>query len=245
MDQSHPPIRQFTIFGHTFDMILVEGGTFRMGMEKDDPDSIGWERPVHKVTVPRFYLGKLPVNQAFWQAVMADNPSYFTGGLRPVEEVSWDDAQAFIKKLKDEKPDQSFRLPTEAEWEFAAQGGVFGSGRKYAGSNKLKEVAWYAKNSHGETKPVDQKFRNELGLYDMSGNVWEWCEDDWHENYKGAPDDGSAWVEQERGACRVYRGGSWYGTPRLCRAANRNDWRPGNRYRNGGFRLALSLQAEE
>ena len=240
---TQPPIRSFTMFGHHFDMILVEGGTFSMGMDKEDPDSWGVEQPVHKVTVPGFYLGKLPVTQAFWQAVMEDIPSNFSGDLRPVEQVSWDDAQIFIKKLQAEN-DQVFRLPTEAEWEFAAHGGKHGLGCKYAGSNNLKEVGWFDTNSHDETKPTGQKFRNELGLYDMSGNVWEWCEDDWHEDYHNAPEDGRAWVDEpERGSNRVLRGGSWLGTPLHCRAASRNDWQPDLRRHYLGFRLALSLQS--
>ncbi|MEZ4943728.1 MAG: formylglycine-generating enzyme family protein [Saprospiraceae bacterium] len=243
---NHPPIRSYTAFDHPFHMILVEGGTFRMGMESDDVDSYGDEQPVHEVTVPNFYLGQLPVTQAFWQAVMGgDAPAFFTGAQRPVEQVSWDDAQAFIKKLLDEKPDQFFRLPTEAEWEFAARGGKLGLPSKYAGSNHLKEVAWFDTNSHGETKTVGQKFRNELGLYDMSGNVWEWCEDDWHDNYKGAPDDGSTWVEQKRGASRVLRGGGWSYFARSCRTAYRSHWRPDHRSNPLGFRLALSLQSED
>ncbi|MBK8965904.1 MAG: formylglycine-generating enzyme family protein, partial [Lewinellaceae bacterium] len=143
-------------------------------MEKDDPDAYGDEQPVHDVTVSGFYLGKLPVTQMLWQAVMGDTPSRFPGGQRPVEQVSWDDAQKFVKKLQDQTR-LPFRLPSEAEWEFAARGGVYNLNHNYAGSNRLKEVGWYNLNSHGETKLAGLKYPNELGLYDMSGNVWEWC----------------------------------------------------------------------
>lgn len=246
---TYPPIRPFTAFDHPFDMILVEGGTFRMGMEKNDPDAYGDEQPVHEVTVPDFYLGKLPVTQALWLAVLEpekeeDIPFYFTGTHRPAERVSWDDAQKFIKKLRRET-NAPFRLPTEAEWEFAARGGIYNLNHAYAGSNRLKEVGWFDTNSHGESKSGGRKFPNELGLYDMSGNVWEWCEDDWHPKYDKAPDDGSAWVGKERGSYRVFRGGGWLDTPRYCRAAYRGYWLPGRRSYSLGFRLALSLQSEE
>ncbi len=142
-------------------------------------------------------------------------------------------------------------MPTEAEWEYAARGGTrnatqtgASSQTKYAGSDKLKEVGWYDANSHGETKRVGLKEPNELGLYDMSGNVWEWCEDDWHDNYKGAPADGSAWIDApERGSNRVMRGGSWNFDAQYCRVASRTSYPPGNRWYTIGFRLALSLQS--
>jgi len=133
-----------------------------------------------------------------------------------------------------------YRLPSEAEWEYAARGGPHPEGRpryEYAGGDKLDEVGWYRENSHGETKPAGLKLANELGIHDMSGNVREWCEDQWHDNYKGAPADGSAWVDREAGAYRVYRGGSWNAYAGNCRSANRNSWQPEDRPGNLGFRL--------
>ena len=229
-----------------------------MGNDKTtDPEAYDDEAPPHEVTVPSFYLAEYPVTQALWVAVMGEEDErkpFFTGDSRPMERVSWDDAQVFLKKLQT-ATDLPFRLPSEAEWEYAARGGLYslppGEGRAvsrnlgggvYAGSQRLKEVGWYADNSHGETKPVGCKFPNELGLYDMSGNVWEWCEDDWHGNYLEAPEDGSAWIDQERGSDRVLRGGGWIDNPQGCRSAYRINDYPVNRYRNVGLRLALSLQ---
>ncbi|MCC7507298.1 MAG: formylglycine-generating enzyme family protein [Saprospiraceae bacterium] len=231
-----------------FDLILVEGGTFSMGDEYGDL----WEAclPVHEVTMPDFYMGCYPVTQALWKAVMGNSPSHFEGDDRPVEQVSWDDAQDFIRRLNQatqatRPPDHLYRLPSEAEWEYAARGGKYhADGYKYAGSDRLKDVGWFEENSDQETKPVGQKDANPLGLYDMSGNVWEWCEDDRHDNYKGAPTDGSAWIDTpERGAGRVRRGGSWINTARRCRVAYRVAGRPGSRDFYLGLRLVLALQS--
>ncbi|MCC6459944.1 MAG: formylglycine-generating enzyme family protein [Saprospiraceae bacterium] len=243
---SPAPILPFTINHHRFHLLLVEGDTFRMGNDKaSDPDAYGDEAPPHDVTVPSFYLAQYPVTQALWVAVMGreeDREPYFTGENRPMVQVSWHDAKEFLEKLKI-ATDLPFRLPSEAEWEFAARGGVFNSGLKYAGSQRLKEVGWYAGNSHGETKPVGCKLPNELGLYDMSGNVREWCEDDWHGNYKNAPADGSAWIDKgDRGSLRVLRGSSWGNNPQNCRSAFRYVAYPGGRGLSDGLRLALSLQ---
>ena len=219
----------------SFLMISIEGGTFLMGSE--DPEARDREKPVHTVAVPSFYMAKYPVTQALWKAVMGNNPSYFQGDQRPVEQVSWDDAQAFIQQLN-EQTGENYRLPTEAEWEYAARGGIYGQGFKYAGSNKLKEVGWYDGNSHGETKPVGLKFLNELGLYDMSGNVWEWCQDVWHENYDGAPKDGSAWLKGGNDRIRVVRGGAWNNVTEVCRVAYRYWDVLDSRFLNVGFRFA-------
>lgn len=148
--------------------------------------------------------------------------------------------QKFQIKNPKSKFSGGYRLPTEAEWEYAARGGPNPEGRpryEYAGGNKLDEVGWYSENSHRETKPVGLKLPNELGIYDMSGNVWEWCEDQWHGNYEGAPADGSAWRGQEQGAARVSRGGSWGDDAGLCRCASRFYWLPQLRYIHVGFRL--------
>ncbi len=256
-----PAAIPLTVNGHTFHMISVQGGTFRMGTKKDDPDNYGDEHPDHDVRVPDFSLGQFPVTQALWKAVMdGENPSYFKGDSRPVEQVSWEDIdKKFLPELNKKLPGWNFRLPTEAEWEYAArspaEGTKAGGGNaapndrvtashrltKYAGSNRLEAVGWYGENSHGETKPVGLKLPNALGLFDMSGNVWEWCEDDWHGDYNGAPTDGRAWVDNPRGSSRVLRGGSWfYGAPLICRVAYRDSYVPGDRASHFGFRLAAS-----
>ncbi len=246
------------------DPIYVAGGSFMMGADKaTDPDAHGDEGPEHKVTIPAFYMAKYPVTQRLWAVVMGGEavgaePSRFQGGLRPKTNVSWEEARAFAQKLND-NPDIiqlipkgfRFRLPTEAEWEYAAKGGnaftekglVTSKSFKYAGSNKLKEVGWYNDNSHNETKPVGLKFPNELGLFDMSGNVSEWCEDDWHNGYENAPDDGTARVGSPgRGANRVYRGGDYFDDALGCRPSCRINRLPWFRAYSLGFRLSLSLQ---
>ncbi len=222
------------------DMILVKGGKFLLGSEEKEASDN--EKPVHEVTLPDFYIGKYPVTQQLWMAVMGEesNPSRFKGHNRPVERVSWNDTQEFIKKLNDSS-NKKYRLLTEAEWEYAARGGEKSLGFRYAGSNKLKDVAWFKSNSHGETKPVGLKYPNELGIYDMSGNVYEWVEDQYHSNYNGIPKDGSAWVDKEQGADRVLRGGSWYFSAQYCCVAYRNFYDPMIRLDYVGFRLGLSV----
>ena len=222
-------------------MVFVQGGTFRMGSEENEPDAYDWEKPAHKVNLPDFFIGKFPVTQALWKAVMkGENPSVFQSDERPVESVSWNDITgAFLPALK-KITGLDFRLPTEAEWEYAARGG---RNCQYAGSDKLQEVGWYSANSHSETKPVGLKYPNKLGLYDMCGNVWEWCEDDWHDNYQGAPEDGSAWVNSpERGGYRVLRGGSYWYVAQYCRVAYRFNYPPAARNGDIGLRLAASFQ---
>lgn len=219
--------------GFTFDMIFIKGGKFIMGNERDTS-------PIHEVSVPDYFLGKYLVTQGLWKVVMGEknNPSFFQGDLRPVESVSWNNAKTFIQKLN-EKTGKTYRLPTEAEWEFAARGGIYSQRYLYAGSDKLKEVGWYNQNSERTTYSVGQKLPNELGIYDLSGNVWEWCEDDWHKNYKGIPTNGSAWINKKRGGARILRGGSWGNASEFCdvsyRSLNLPDY-PGSQI---GFRLAL------
>ena len=161
-----------TIDDVTFKMIRVEGGTFQMGSVDGQDD----EKPVHEVTLSSFSIGETEVTQELWEAVMGENPSFFKGSKRPVEEVSWNDCQMFIDKLN-ELTGKTFRLPTEAEWEFAARGGNQSKGYTYSGSNTLGNVAWFGDASDNGTHDVAMNFPNELGIYDMSGNVYEWCQD--------------------------------------------------------------------
>ena len=219
-----------------FRMIHIPGGTFRMGSPPGAPDSDDSERPDHDVTLSDFWLGELPVTQDLWQAVMGSNPSSFKGLRRPVETVSWDDAQVFIEKLN-RLTNKTYRLPTEAEWEYAARGGNTGLGFQYAGSDLLLQVGWNIENSDQQTHEVGLLMPNELGLYDMSGNVWEWCQDAWHDNYEGAPEDGSAW-EKGGSPDRVLRGGCWDGMDDSCRSADRYDGGPEIRSYYVGLRLA-------
>lgn len=217
-------------------MVRVEGGTFRMGAtseQEDDADSD--EKPVHSVTLSSYYIGKTEVTQALWQAVMGSNPSNFKGADLPVECVSWDDCQEFIQKLN-RLTGRNFRLPTEAEWEFACRGGNNSCGYKYSGSNNLANVAWYDDNSDGQTHPVATKAPNELGIYDMSGNVWEWCAD-WYANYTSYSQTDP--TGPQSGSYRVYRGGSWIYYARDCRSSLRDDSFPTNRFCSLGLRLAL------
>ncbi|MBN2093235.1 formylglycine-generating enzyme family protein [candidate division KSB1 bacterium] len=222
--------------------VEVKSGTFKMGDEHGDND----ERPVHTVTLSDFYIGKTPVTQKQWWDIMGSNPSRFKDcDDCPVETVSWDDAQKFIEKLS-AKTGMKFRLPSEAEWEYAARGGhlapveaeIHNGKYKYAGSDDLDDVGWYSKNSSGKTHPVAAKKPNELGLYDMSGNVYEWCLDKWHANYEGAPTDGSAW-KTGGSSYRVLRGGCWSRGAEDCRSARRDYGYPADRDFTIGFRLVF------
>jgi formylglycine-generating enzyme required for sulfatase activity len=240
----------------SFRLLPVSGGTFRMGSRADDPEAYDNEKPDHEVQVSDFYLGEYPVTQDLWLEVMGENPSYFQGLRRPVEQVSWDDVQAFIQKLnartKENRPvGHAYRLPTEAEWEYAARGGSTplslgrGAGGEarggviYAGSDKLKEVGWYADNSHGETKPVGLKMPNALGLYDMSGNVWEWCED-WYKSYRSEVQ--TIQSVPKKVMSRVNRGGGWTGPALGCISRCRANWPPGDHNYDIGFRLCRAPQ---
>lgn len=225
-----------TVNGIKYNMVWVDGGTFRMGATSEQgSDANDRERPVHSVTLSGYYIGKTEVTQALWKAVMGSNPSEFKGDNRPVESVSWDDCQAFIRKLN-ALTGQNFRLPTEAEWEFACRGGNNSRGYKYSGSNYIDNVAWHDGNFGDKTHPVATKSPNELGIYDMSGNVWEWCAD-WYGDYSSGrqtnpkgPYDGSY---------RVCRGGGWINYARYCRSSFRNDDFPAARLYGLGLRLAL------
>ena len=231
-----PKIKTFYANGVPFEMVEVRGGTFRMGATSEQGcDAYDWEKPVHSVTLSGYYIGKTEVTQALWKAVMGSNPSYFKGDDLPVECVSWDDCQEFIRKLNS-LTGQHFRLPTEAEWEFACRGGNNSLGYKYSGSDNIDNVAWYCDNSGDETHPVATKSPNELGIHDMSGNVWEWCSD-WYDKYSSGaltnpkgPESGSLCVR--RGGCRSY-------SARNCRSSFRHFNFPAHRYGSLGLRLAL------
>ncbi len=224
------------------EFVPINPGEFMMG--SNDREAYNNEKPVHKVRISKgFYLGKYPVTQAQWERVMGDNPSYFTGNPNnPVEEVSWNDVQDFIARLNAQEGTNSYRLPTEAEWEYAAKGGNRSRGYKYAGSNTVDEVAWIYYNSGGTTHPVGTKAPNELGLYDMSGNVWEWCRDAWDEQaYSRLGREKDPEVTGGGGSYRVYRGGSWSNGPGSVRAAFRDGDSPADRDSFLGFRLLRTL----
>ena len=241
----------FTVNGVQFTMVRVEGGTFKMGTDESDTD--GSDSPAHEVTLSSYMIGETEVTQALWQAVMGSNPSSFTGDQTlPVEQVSWDDCQKFVKKLNS-LTGKSFRLPTEAEWEYAARGGNKSRGYEYSGSNKINDVAWYLETSgdkplNGDNEwkkildnnckphPVAKKSPNELGLYDMSGNLWEWCSDLYGEysssaqtNPKGATND----------SYHVLRGGCWISFPEESSSTFRSDGASDESSYFLGLRLAL------
>ncbi len=222
-----------------FNMVRVEGGTFTMGATAEQGgDALDGEKPAHQVTLSSFSIGKYEVTQEEWEAVMGSNPSRYGGSKRPVEMVSWDDCQQFIRKLNDMTGKQ-FRLPTEAEWEYAARGGRGSRGFKYAGSgDNLGSVAWYDGNAGSETHPVGQKQPNELGLYDMSGNVNEWCQDWYDKDYYGKSPSSNP-VNETSASKRVHRGGSWYFSARYCRVSHRYIALPDHASYILGFRLAL------
>ncbi len=229
----------FKVNGVSFTMIHVEGGTFTMGCSNiQDKDAGDDESPVHQVTLSNYSIGETEVTQELWDAVMESNPSFFKGSKRPVEQVSWNDCQDFILKLN-AATGRTFRLPTEAEWEYAARGGTKSRGYKYAGSNSLGDVAWYTDNSgKGRLHDVATKQANELGLYDMSGNVLEWCSDWYDKNYYVNSSQTNPQGPQN-GQYRVFRGGSWFDYARFCRTSIRLSDHPGYHCSYLGLRLVL------
>ncbi|MBZ0197523.1 MAG: SUMF1/EgtB/PvdO family nonheme iron enzyme [Ignavibacteriaceae bacterium] len=236
-------------------MVFVEGGTFTMGCTSEQGDDCYyWEKPVHQVTMSDFYIGKYEVTQELWVSVMGSNPSDFKGSKLPVERVSWYEAVEFCNRLSDKEGLQraysgsganitcdfnsnGYRLPTEAEWEYAARGGKLTMRYKYSGSDNTGAVAWYGDNSGGKTHAVGLKQPNEIGIYDMSGNVWEWCWDWYSDNYYTS----TSWANPKgpsSGEYRVLRGGGWFSVARSCRVAFRGNLMPDDRDSNYGFRLA-------
>ena len=212
-------------------MVYVSGGTFIMGGDESSDQT-----PTHSVTLSSYYICKYEVTQALWRAVMGSNPSKFKGDNLPVEQVSWNDCQTFINRLNS-YTGRNFRLPTEAEWEFAARGGNYSRHYKYSGSNYINDVAWYGDNSGDRTHPVGTKQANELGLYDMSGNVWEWCSD-WYGSYSSYSQTDP--IGPNNGSNRMDRGGCWGNFAKRCRPAYRSYGTPGYRDHGRGLRLVLS-----
>ena len=244
-------IETFIVNGVSFDMVFVKGGTFSMGWidERDGTDADDWingsSKPTQSVTLSDYKIGKFPVTQSLWKAVMdGENPSYFKGDNLPVERVNWLDAQEFIEKLN-ALTVKKFRLPTESEWEFAARGGTKNNGFKYSGSNNLNEVAWYSANSGSKTNSVGTKKANELGIFDMSGNVWEWVGDRYERYTEEAKTNPTGPIT---GNNRVNRGGCWGAwssyddNEMLCRIAFRDHSNPPFRGNYIGFRLALPFE---
>ena len=231
-----------SVNGAVFTMILVEGGTFRMGAteEQGEEDPDGNEYPVHVVNLSSYYICQTEVTQELWYAVMSSNPSRILGETTlPVDCVKWDMSQEFIGTLNEILDHEvEIRMPTEAEWEFAARGGNKSSGYKYSGSDNPDEVAWVESNSGGKTHPVGTKRPNELGLYDMSGNLWEWCQD-WTGHYSSAEQTNPSGPEE--GNHRIMRGGSWTYSQTFCRVSRRNYISNTIGVSNCGLRLAMTV----
>ena len=243
---------------NTLEMVSIPAGTFLMGSPKHEPDSYSDEKPQHEVSVPAFFMGRYPVTQAQWRAIamlppvnreLKPDPSRFKGANRPVERVSWWDAVEFCARLS-QLTGRDYRLPSEAEWEYACRAGT--TTPFHFGETITTELANYRGNStynngpqgeyREETTPVDQfGVANAFGLVDMHGNVWEWCLDHWHNNYEGAPTDGSAWLREDKNSNRVWRGGSWFYFPGLCRSASRSNGDLGYGLNNIGFRVVCGV----
>ncbi len=217
--------------GIKLEVMSIPGGTFFMGSPGDEGSD--FEKPQHEVTVSSFYMGKYPITQAQYQKVMGKNLSKFKSDDRPVEQVTWDEAVDFCKKLSNQTG-KKYRLPTEAEWEYACRAGTTTS--YYFDDTITKELANYRGN---ETTSAGQFSPNIFGLYDMHGNVWEWCQDNWHENYNNAPHDGTAWFSGDN-TNKVRRGGSWFSYPDFCRSAYRSHNMHDDHFDNLGFRVVCT-----
>ena len=225
-----------TVKGVSFDMVYVEGGTFDMGATTEQESyAYSDDKPVHSVTLSDYYIGKCEVTQELWEAVMGSNPSYFKGAQKPVEKVSWNDCQDFVSSLNS-LTGRTFRLPTEAEWEYAARGGNKSRHYKYSGSDNIGNVAWHAGNSGGKTHAVGTKRANELGIYNMSGNVSEWCSD-WCGYYSAGAQTNPQGPSS--GSYRVLRGGSWGSGAWDCRVSDRDYFTPNYSGKYCGLRLVL------
>lgn len=228
--QVHPILQQIIN-----NMIRVESGSFIMGATEEQENPESDEKPISTITIASFAINKYEVTQEEWEFVMRENPSTFKGEKLPVDNITWEECQTFISRVNN-LTGMKFRLPTEAEWEFAARGGIYGQGCQFAGSNVVEDVAWCTLNSENTSHPIGLKQPNELGLYDMSGNVWEWCQD-WFAEYSEVAKTNP--VGPSSGVLRVLRGGSWLSTIRSCRVSNRHYCAPNDRDNNIGIRLAL------
>lgn len=232
-----PPETYTNSIGMEF--VQVPAGEFVMGSFEDEEDKSNYENPIHKVTIEKpYYLGKYEVTQKQWRKVMGDNPSNFQGNTLPVEQVSWYDAQEFIKKLNRIEDTDKYRLPSEAEWEYACRAG---NSTKYSfgdDESQLYAYAWYNRNSVLKTHPVGQKKPNAWGLYDMHGNVWEWVA--WHDDYPDADSSGNEW-EQESESFRTGRGGGWSSNAKLCQSTICYDFNPDYCGYNLGFRILREI----
>lgn len=214
-------------------MVWVTGGRFIMGDNSGEAD----EKPAHEVVVDGFAISKYPVTQRQWTVIMGNNPSNYKGCDQcPIDQVSWNDAQEFIRRLN-HLTGKLYTLPTEAEWEFAAKAGKYGRYFKFAGSDNIDEVAWFAGNSGRQPHPVGQKKPNELGIYDMSGNMWEWC-NDWYQKFYYELEEKYSPEGPVSGAGKVRRGGSWFTQPINCRITTRNHVKQDYKDDSGTFRLA-------
>ena len=230
------PNLSLTVNGVSFEMVYVEGGSFDMGATTEQgSDAVSDEYPVHSVTLSGYYIGKCEVTQELWEAVIGSNPSYFMGAQKPVENVNWNDCQEFVSRLNS-LTGMTFRLPTEAEWEYAARGGNQSSHYKYSGSDNIHDVAWYDDNSGSSTHAVGTKSPNEFGIYDMSGNVSEWCSDRYGDYSAGAQTNPQG---PSSGSFRVLRGGSWDYDAGYCRVSCRDDDDPYYSDNFIGLRLVL------
>lgn len=226
----------FTVKGVTFKMIKVKGGTFMMGATEQNDNADEDEKPAHQVTLNDYYIGEYEVTQELWRSVMGYNPSHFKGNNLPVEQVSWNECREFVKRLN-KITGKQFRLPTEAEWEYAARGGCKSQGYVYSGSNNIADVAWYSQNSGKITHKVGSAKPNELGIYDMTGNVWEWC-NDWYGKYRS----GSQTNPQgpSSGSYRILRGGGWDGSASFCGVSKRAGTASTDKGYEDGLRLVLA-----
>jgi formylglycine-generating enzyme required for sulfatase activity len=223
--------------GIGIEFLVISDGSFMMGSPERDGEADFAEKPQHRVTIGKpFCLGRYPVTQAQWATVMGNNPSAFKGRNNPVENVSWRDAQVFIRNLKAIEKEDGYRLPTEAEWEYAVRAETSSAYFFCENAAQLELHAWYTANSGGTTHPVGEKRPNAWGLHDMYGNVWEWVED-WYGAYRSGPDENPPGT----GDLRVIRGGSWFCDSWFCRSAYRDRYAPDRQSSGIGFRLAFTL----
>ena len=246
--QTQDPVNRVFHVNHIpIKLVFVKGGDLQLGCDVNRDDSCkAREIPSHTVTLTDFYIGETEVTQAQWMAVMGrdNNPSYWKGSMLPVERVSWAECQRFVNRLNkhfaSELPQgYRFALPSEAQWEYAARGGNKSEGTRYSGGNNLNSLAWFYDNSNERTHDVRVKTANELGIFDMSGNVWEWCQDWFDENYYAENHDWNNPINDQEATHYVLRGGSWNYAAPYSRCATRNYGSLHTRYEDCGFRIAL------